>query len=400
MTGRPGSTPAITTTKYSLDPQFHHKFDPNRQNNVNGNKSIGISTSTSNGNSSTASNAMVFPITVDQPLDVRKLAYLKSSQGRTALLAPKLTNLSGQSSTTSPPLVPPILTDFINSLASTSSVNLPLDQSEHPLQPLLTSIVSQKLREQRKRVTTNATSSEMSNGCVNVNDNIQAMQQQGYTADYWSPTQFSEFTQIQQSQHHQQAIYNQQMMYNHQQALSQSQSQSQVQTGHDFPHINGYNFGYSHSNLQSQTQQFQQVQSQANQFIHQHSGQYQGQQYSQYYPDQQQIQNSHDQAQTLPHPQPRQFNHQQDYFIDHQFSQFPEIIITDPSTKYPAATAPITRQLSPFSALKFDKNLIDIVNMQFWQEQEPSEEQYQYNFKENNHNNNNNSDDSSFPFCK
>lgn len=351
-----------TGAKYSLEPQFHHKFDPSRS---------------SNSSPTTAVGELVAPIPktpkvisgvlAEQPVDARKLAYLKNSQGRTIPLAPKLPSIDStkyhhqQQQQQQSTGMPPILANFINSLASTSPEDLSINQVEqHPLQPLLTSIVSQKLKEQKQR-TTPTTMTSNNNTPPLLPINVQAMQQQGYTADYWTPMQMAEFIQNQQ-----QAAYNQQVIqqaiYNHQHQQQQHQHQMQP-----------YGYMY-HQQVQISPEQQQQFIDQQNYELQQQLAlQHQQAQYQHYSNNNE---NNPEISYTHPH-HPQHFqNHQrnqqynqqhshlqnvdQNYFMD-QFTQFPEP----------------PRQLSPFSGLKFDKNLIELVNMQFWQEQDASNGQEQ-----------------------
>lgn len=349
----PNST---ATLKYSLDAQFHHKFDPNR------------STFSSKNTSEIATpmpipSMTTFPLPQVQPVDPRKLAYLKSSQGRTALLAPKLSpidiqpvpvynqsnqipNQMSNPYVPSSSVTPPILTNFINSLASTPAELLTNDQVDHPLQPLLTSIVSQKLKEQRRRAYSKSTSPDSvmmsmadwaAANSAGISDNNQL--------------QLNQFMQNQQD-----AIYN---GYNNGHN-GHNGGYNTYENSANYNHSNSSNTDYDNINYPVPNPYYQQQQQQAYYQAQAIPYQYQNAQYPQYHPAPQQHQhyNPH-------HPQ---YNPQQQE--QHNNSQFQPDNQQQQSTYYNSdfvGEVP-TRQLSPFSGIKFDKNLIDLVNMQFWQE--------------------------------
>lgn len=364
-----GTNPAA---KYSLDNQYHHKFDPNRIANSSQQQSLVVESSIL---------SPVLPVVEFQPVDARKLAYWNCPQGRTPLLAPKIpqdqyanSKNSNQkdnqpaSSTPSPFMatttsMPPILTSFINSLATTSPDNLTVEQVEHPLQPLLTSIVSQKLREQRSKHHRKSSSPILQAISTNANNIPIPMQIYHHQQQQQQQNDFNQLTEFIQNQ--QQAIYNQQIIqqaiYNHANENDDYSYNSEYadSTGYaDYPHDGHYqhrqnfndqyvmrpnNLQYSHhENIQNKNIQLlpqihlsQMPQIQDNQ-----------------QPQQQQTKNGV-------------------YFAE----QFHE---------------PPLRQLSPFSGIKFDKNLIDLVNMQFWQDNNngtnPNQDQDQENSSDQNNN--------------
>ena len=158
-------SPMPIVAKYSLDPQFHHKFDPNqpKQQKEQAKQPMhGLSQIKQHNHN------VSLPLIEPQPIDARKLAFLTCSQGRTALLAPKsqlspssIDNFEAQQFNSQKsfhhrqnehaPTMPPILNDFIQSLATTSAENLIPEQVDHPLQSILTNIVSKKLKEQQRK---------------------------------------------------------------------------------------------------------------------------------------------------------------------------------------------------------------------------------------------------------
>lgn len=383
------SSNSRNSTKYSLEPQFHHKFLPTRLDDSNTSNNC----SRSNKDSNSTNTQVVAPIPMapavissvesHQAVDPRKLAYLKNPQGRSVPpLAPKLPLIDSmkqqpqhphqsqqQQQSTNSPLMPPILANFINSLASTSPDNLTSSQVDHPLQPLLTSIVSQKLKEQKRRGNSVTIGNSINSGLpfnphsqsnsVTPNNsstspplNVQAMQQQGYTVDYWSPAHLAEFMQNQQ-----QAVYNQQMiqqaLFNHQQQLQQQLPNSN-NSSYNYNDYIDYNASTSEQQQQQQQQQqmhiYHQLQQQQIQYLQQQNYQYQNPHFNN--------SNTNNNS-SLGHINQQDTN----YFLE-QFTQFPDHSL--PQLQQP----PPPRQLSPFSGLKFDKNLIELVNMQFWQEQD------------------------------
>lgn len=386
------SSGGASVAKYSLDNQYHHKFDPTRVSNQHTSpQAPGLPASG------------VFPVVEVQPVDSRKLAYLKSSQGRTALLAPKLplqeqplpalpqpqATYTPNQFVVSPPPMPPILANFINSLASTSPDNLTVDQVEHPLQPLLTSIVSQKLKEQKSKHMRKSSTSPILQTSANIpmqiyQHQMQLQQQQQSQEETWpSSNQLAEFIQNQQ-----QAIYNQQMI---QQAIY-NDNDARYQNDYN----NNTNGGYANYQVQVPIQfiQQQQHQQQVNE--------------PRYYANNQQHYTLNNQVQYNVAGQPQQYIVNEQYILQQQQQQQPQLVqmqyampsqpqnILLPQYHYHHTqeasltndqqhqeqqpqqqqtvyyteqyTEPPLRQLSPFSGIKFDKNLIELVNMQFWQD--------------------------------
>ena len=343
--------------KYSLDAQYHHKFDPNRSNNSNKNANeVSVSMPIS---------SAPFPMSQVQPVDTRKLAYLKSSQGRTPLLAPKMPPIDPQQQVPSiyqhassygsnPSVTPPILTNFINSLASTSTEHLSLDQVEHPLQPLLTSIVSQKLKEQKRRTSSKSVSpsSMMMLGDWNAAGNNEN-------------SQLAEFIQNQQE-----VIYNQQIGYGNNAIGIYNADNGHVyeydntNAANNYNLANNYNSTNNYNAANNYYQQIQHLQLEHPQHQHQHR---QHGYYNQTGPFQYPLQSSVQQYPQNPAQYPQQYHHpqyNQHYQTEAAYpaNQQTPYFNSDFTSDLP------TRQLSPFSGIKFDKNLIDLVNMQFWQE--------------------------------
>ena len=289
--------------------------------------------------------------------------------------------------------MPPILSDFINSLASTSPENLTSDQVEHPLQPLLTSIVSQKLKEQKLKYVADRlkNASPMLQSFGNPENNVNNLQyhlvppqnlnhnhhnhhqqqggynnnsenvvyyqngQEGWPNHSHNPNnQLNDFIQDQQD-----AIQNDQMQMHHLRQLQQMQQiQNQYLANVQNQQMNNYNYAIPEQvlvNNQNYNNNMNQPRYEtADIYQRNYLQQQQQQQQLLYYQQQQQLQFQILQQQQQQHQQQHPHNlptqqHQQQFFVE----QFPEL---------PA------RQMSPFSSLKFDKNLIDLVNLQFWQD--------------------------------
>lgn len=154
------SQSAKKAPRYSLDSStFHYTFSGNSHQTSNANQNTSL---TSNQNSIPALPTMppppqYLPQQSAQVIDQRKLAYLKHANGRSsAPIAPKLTPSSSSPSPmpqllspNASALVPPILSTIIQSLASSPTESL-AQMDSHPLQPLITTIVSQKLAQHKR----------------------------------------------------------------------------------------------------------------------------------------------------------------------------------------------------------------------------------------------------------
>lgn len=234
----------------------------------------------------------------------------------------------------------------------TSPDNLTEEQVDHPLQPLLTSIVSQKLKEQKDKyqMKIHSPSEITSSNGVNMHIPLQIYQQQQQQQQQENFNQLAEFLQAQQ-----QAIYNQQMVqqdiYNH-----VSQNNGYVYNP-EYSDSTGY-VNYQHGNGEAQYQQFDLN----NQYIME---QQQSNQPHLQYTKHQNLQGFQNIQQQLPQIQLSQIPQMPkipQYSYDSQQQQNNGVYFTERFSEPPL------RRLSPFSGIKFDKNLIDLVNMQFWQD--------------------------------
>jgi hypothetical protein len=348
-----------TSAKYSLDPQFHHKFDPNNSTKRTAEINTPFTSSSSSIKSSSSpppnqhhNHHILPPIAHVQPIDVRKMAYMKGLHGHPAPIAPKINvnintanDIVNYSQSTSPllqqyssptipqptsstsPSMPPVLFNFINSLASTSPDNFAsFDQVDHPLQPLLTSIVSQKLKEQRSKASKKPPQMSDDNLTQFINSQQEALFYNNANTKFPQDHQPEDF-QIPSHllQHHPQ----------NQQHYGQYGFQ---QANHDFHHFDG--------NPNPQQQQH------SNYFPH----------HLQYHPHTQHTHNHHHQQQQHNYHIPNQHQHEQ--FHRQSNSNYSH----NPAPQSDVANSPPLRQLSPFSGLKFDNSLIELVNMQFWQD--------------------------------
>lgn len=371
--------PIPAVAKYSLDPQFHHKFDPNQlkqqkeqqKQQVHGHSQI-----------KQHYHSISLPLIEPQPIDARKLAFLTRSQGRTALLAPKSQlppalkdNFEAQQINSQKtfhhhqnahaPVMPPILNDFIQSLATTSAGNLTPEQVDHPLQSILTNIVSKKLKQQRKSKTKNYSSSTTptTTSCSLGSNNLMNQTQMPVLEDFHKQLLRRELIYNHHNQQQQQSLSEQQLMYLTNDSNIQSFQDNSFQK-QQFPH--------NYQNLQSQLPQHYQ-QHHNNTHVHpftQTTGtqrQTGGEQESFQHRLDPQIFNQHFQLPSLnyseihPHylspPPPPSFPQILNPNQNHHNQVTDRVNLNVPS-----------RQLSPFSGMNFDKNLIDLVNMQFWQD--------------------------------